>query len=289
MNIVLLGSKGQLGNRFLRFFKGSSHKLIPISRQECNLTQKDQFFALLKNANPNIIINTAAYNSVDQAETNQAEAWQVNCELPHWLAEWIDSHPCRLVHYSTDYVFDGRNRSLYTEDHEPNPLNVYGHSKWAGEKILLKSSQALIFRVSWVFGGHRQNFLLKLDQWLKEGRDLSIACDEVSVPTSVDTIIVATWLAIQKELCGLYHLVNHDCASRWEWARFYLRQKNINRFIYPAYQADFPLPAPRPRFSAMSNQKLERDLNITLPSWQEELKRLVKNPDSVLWNLYDLS
>ncbi|MCS7308428.1 MAG: sugar nucleotide-binding protein, partial [Aquificaceae bacterium] len=130
----------------------------------------------------------------------------------------------------------------------------------------------LIFRTSWVYGKGKQNFLYKLTQWAQTQEYLRIACDEFSVPTSTRTIVDATLRAIEKELTGLYHLVNNGYASRYEWAKEYFRLMGIKKFIYPAYQSDFNLPAKRPRWSVMENGKLEKLLNIEIQEWREELQ-----------------
>jgi len=166
-----------------------------------------------------------------------------------------------LVHYSSDYIFDDSKEGLYTEEDKPNPLNEYGKSKLFGESFIEEQMKNyLIFRTSWVYGQGKQNFLYKLTQWAQTQEYLKIACDEFSVPTSTNTIVEVTLKAIDEGLTGVYHLVNSGFTSRFEWAREFLKLKGINKFIYPAHQSDFNLPARRPRFSAMSNEKYARQL-----------------------------
>ena len=170
-----------------------------------------------------------------------------------------NNYKAKLVHFSTDYVFDGSKEGLYTEEDNPNPLNEYGKSKLFGEYFIQEQMEDyLIFRTSWVYGEGKQNFIYKLTGWAKSQEYLKAACDEFSVPTSTRTIVEVTLKAIQQELTGLYHLVNTGYASRFEWAREYFRLRGINKFIYPPYQSNFNLPAQRPRFSAMSNKKYAR-------------------------------
>jgi len=181
-----------------------------------------------------------------------------------------------LVHYSTDYVFDGKKEALYIEEDRPNPLSEYAKSKYLGEVFVKEETERyLIFRVSWVYGEGKQNFLYKLTEWAKAQEHLRVACDEFSVPTSTRTIVEVTLKAIKDGLTGLYHLVNSGYTSRFEWAREFFRLKGINKFIYPAYQSDFNLPAKRPRFSAMSNEKICRALGIEIKDWKEEMEKVL--------------
>lgn len=155
-------------------------------------------------------------------------------------------------------------------------MSEYAKSKLQGE-LLVKEvlENYLIFRTSWVYGKGTQNFLYKLEKWAKERDVLKIAVDEFSVPTSTRTIVEITMKAIDAGLTGLYHLVNSDYASRYEWAKEYFRIKGINKLIYPAYQADFNLPAKRPRWSVMSNERISRELRIDIKDWREELQEVL--------------
>ena len=288
MKILLLGRQGQLGSRFEQFLKGRSCELLTVGRQECDLSLYKKVLDLLQSFQPQMIINIAAYNAVDLAETQPSIAWTINAQLPEWLADWCHKHDGWLVHYSTDYFFDGLKKSPYVENNSTQPLNEYGRSKLAGEQAVTQIKNHLVFRVSWLFGGEKQNFLCKIDEWLKQGKNLEMACDEVSIPTSVDTVILGSWLALQKQLSGLYHLTNYGYASRWEWARYYLKLKGLDAFIYPSYQKDFQLPAHRPRFSVLNNHKLARELNISFPHWEEEMLRLFQHSQNNFWKQYGI-
>jgi dTDP-4-dehydrorhamnose reductase len=133
----------------------------------------------------------------------------------------------------------------------------------------------LIFRTSWVYGLGKQNFLYKLIQWIRQQDYLKIACDEFSIPTSTKTIVDITLKSIEKGIIGLFHLTNSDYCSRYEWGKKFLVLSGIKKFIYPAYQADFNLPAKRPRFSAMNNNKISSALKIEIPPWDKELEKMI--------------
>ncbi len=274
MKVLILGRRGQLGSTFERVLKDQpKYKCLFLSREECDIVNLTIVLEVFKEFKPDVVINCAAYNLVDRAEEAPWEAMRVNFAGVANLVFVCREYNALLVHYSTDYVFDGEKEGLYTEEDEPNPLNNYGRSKLYGENFIKENlKNYLIFRTSWVYGKGKQNFLYKLLQWA-EGREyLKIACDEFSVPTSTRTLVEVTLKAIEEGLRGIYHLVNSDFASRYEWAKEFFRIKGIKKFIYPAYQADFNLPAKRPRFSAMSNEKICKTLAIEIREWREELE-----------------
>ncbi|MGC9124431.1 MAG: SDR family oxidoreductase, partial [Thermoplasmata archaeon] len=190
---------------------------------------------------------------------------------PYNLALASKEIKAKFIHYSTDYVFDGTKEGPYNEEDTPNPLSEYAKSKLLGENLAKINENSLIFRVSWVYGEGKQNFLYKLQQWIKDRDFLKIAVDEFSVPTSTKTIVRVTLKAIEKDISGLYHLVNSGYASRYEWAKTFFRVKGIKKLILPAYQSDFNLPAKRPKWSVMSNEKISKELNIEIPEWIEDL------------------
>lgn len=273
MKYLITGALGQLGREFVKFLKNSGEEVLAFGREELDIRDFSKVLDTFKRLRPQVVINCSAYNQVDRAEEEFEEALSVNCTGVLNLAIACKETKALLIHYSTDYVFDGEKQGLYVEDDKPNPLSKYALSKYLGEKeIKTILEDYLIFRTSWVYGEGKQNFLYKLSQWAMKEEYLRIACDEFSVPTSTKTIVEITIRAFRQGLMGLYHLVNSGYASRYEWAKEYFKLKGIKRFIYPAYQSEFRLPARRPRFSAMSNEKISNLLDITIPYWNEDLK-----------------
>ncbi|MGC8754203.1 MAG: dTDP-4-dehydrorhamnose reductase [Thermosulfidibacteraceae bacterium] len=276
LKFLITGAKGQLATEFIKYFQENSVDYVALSKEELNISDLDAVYEVLRNIRPGVVINCAAYNLVDKAEKEPEKAYLTNAIGPNNLAIASKEIGAKLVHYSTDYVFDGTKEGPYTEEDFPNPLSEYAKSKYLGEVLLSKVlDNYLIFRTSWVYGEGKQNFLYKLEQWAKEREFVKVAVDEFSVPTSTRTIVEITLKAIQKGLTGLYHLVNSGYASRYEWAKEYFRLKGIKKLILPAYQEDFNLPAKRPKWSVMSNEKISRELNIEIKDWREELKNLV--------------
>jgi dTDP-4-dehydrorhamnose reductase len=216
---------------------------------------------------------------VDAAETERERAFRVNADGPRNLAEAARTHGARLVHYSSDYVFDGKKQDgLYQEGDATAPLNEYGRSKRAGEQAVREvlEDRALVFRLSWVFGSGRQNFVHKFLERAKQQALLEATCDEFSVPTWTGTVAEATFAALEQGMSGLYHLTSTGYCSRFEWARLILRVRGEERFIRPVTMDAFGLPARRPRFSAMSNGAIAKALGITIATWEETVEAFVK-------------
>lgn len=271
MKYLVLGSKGQLGKEFVKYFTKVEADYKAFDIDEIDISDKDMVFQLCQSFKPDIIINCAAYNLVDNAETNPDDAYKSNSFGVENLAIVSNEIGSYLVHYGTDYVFDGKkDTGLYTEQDEPNPLSVYAKSKYDGElKIKENTDNFLILRLSWVFGDGKQNFIYKLLQWAEKNNILKIAFDEVSVPTYTHTIVEATLKAINNQLKGLYHLTNSGYASRYEWAKYVLKKLNKKNILYPVSKDIFNLPAKRPGFSAMSNELLSNIIKIEIPFWEE--------------------
>ena len=271
--VLITGASGQLRKEFVKVLSSRGIDFVALKRKDLDVTNFEKAYKTLKEINPSVIINCSAYNKVDLAETEILKAYSTNAIGPYNLAITCREINAILIHYSTDYVFDGIKKGLYTEEDSPNPLNQYARSKLLGEELVKQVLEDyLILRVSWVYGEGVQNFLYKLEEWTKKQEVLKVAVDEFSVPTSTKTITEVTLKAIDAGLTGLYHLTNSGYASRYEWAKEYFKLKGINKLIYPALQADFNLPAKRPKWSVMSNEKISKALGITIRDWKEDLK-----------------
>jgi len=277
MRVLITGGKGQLAGAFKKLFDFKGIEYISFSKEELDITHLDPILLTIKKYRPTVILNCAAYNLVDQAEKEFSKAFAINTLGSHHLALAAKEVGAPLIHFSTDYVFDGNKGDLYIETDNPNPVNKYGLSKWLGELSIAEIDENyLIFRVSWLFGEGKQNFLAKVLGWAKNNHTIRIAYDEFSVPTYTETVAEFSWLAYQKGLTGLYHLTSRGYCSRLEWAKFFLKVRELSRKIIPASAASFGLPAKRPFFTALDSSKLEKDLDIKLPHWQEEVVKFVK-------------
>ena len=273
---LVLGSTGQLGRAFEQALSKDEEGHFFLSHQDINVTDNNQVKKCLDELKPTVIINCSAYNDVDLAERRPQDAFAVNAEAVECLAELSKKKNIFLIHYSTDYVFDGALARPYHEDDTPNPLNKYGESKLAGERALQGILRNyLLFRVSWVFGKGERNFLAKATKWASAQKEIRIVQDEISVPTFTEDIVTTTLLAYAKGLTGLWHLTNSGQCSRYDWVRFFFEKKGFDNKIIPVSSADFQLPVKRPKFSVMAHQPLSAALKVTIPSWQEAVERFI--------------
>ena len=271
---LITGRNGQLAASFIRRFEERSLEFIAPSEQNFDITDFDKVSEVITAAKPDVIINCAAYNLVDKAEEMPGAAFAVNATGPKHLALAAARQKSLLVHFGSDYVFDGsKENGLYTEDDAPNPLNAYGKSKLAGEQhVLDEAGNSLVLRLSWVFGPGKQNFIYKLQQWSQTQEYLKIACDEFSVPTYTETVVDVTLKALEQGLTGRHHLTNSGYCSRYEWAKVILSSAGVNKFIRPVSMDAFALPAKRPKFSAMSSASLAGLLETAIPTWEDAVK-----------------
>ena len=273
---VITGANGQLGMAFRQEFARRGADFWACDHLSCDITNKEQIGQILDSRKPSVLINCAAYNLVDEAQNNRSTAFEVNAEAVKILAQACHARGIKFIHYSTDYVFDGRKDGLYTEDDAVRPLNVYGLSKYEGEvSARTIIADYLIFRTSWVYGEGKHNFLHKVSEWAVKSKVLKIAADEVSVPTYVDDIVLVTLKAMENGLTGLYHLTSSGYASRYELAKYFLKAAGLEVLVIPVPISQFQSKTVRPLFSAMSNQKISGKLGIQIPCWQAGIEKYV--------------
>jgi len=275
---LILGNKGQLGSEFERIIKskGCNHFAADLdSLDVSNYKALNETFNFYK---PDIVINCSAYNFVDLAEKEKNKAYKVNAEAPKYLAELCKKTKTFLVHFSSDYVFNGnKTDGFYVEDDKTDPINYYGCTKLEGEKFIREIlNNYLIFRLSWVFGEGQQNFIYRFLEWSKTNSILKISFDEVSVPTWTKTVVEIVEKSIYNGLIGTYHLTNTGYASRYEWAKYITEVLNLNLVLYPVSRNSFKLPARRPYFSVMSNDLLAKTLSIDILNWKDAVKQFIQ-------------
>jgi dTDP-4-dehydrorhamnose reductase len=272
---LILGSNGQLGREFCKVLATQGVKFFAPLENESDITKFEIMHLLIEKALPDVIINCAAYNAVDLAEEQKEEAFLVNHHGVENLASLSRSKGIDVVHFSTDYVFDGSKKEPYVESDITNPLSVYGQSKLAGEKAAL-AADGLVCRLSWVFGDGTQNFIYKLRGWASANNVLKVSDDEVSVPTYTVDVVRFTLLAIEKNLRGLYHLTNSGYASRYELAKFVIEKSGMTNTVVPVPMITFPVKAQRPKFSPMSNRHISEKMGVEIPDWKSAVTRYLK-------------
>jgi dTDP-4-dehydrorhamnose reductase len=275
--MLVLGNKGQLGREFCDRFTSLRYDFRGYDIDDLNIADSEQVDSVINCFHPHFIINCAAYNLVDKAETDYESAYNSNALGVMNIARSAQKIGAFVVHYSSDYVFDGLKNEPYIESDDAKPINKYGLSKLEGEKLLAENANDfLIFRLSWVYGKGSQNFIHKLLDWAEKQNELKIADDEISVPTSVKTIADVTLSAIDNELSGVYHLTNSGSASRLDWASEILTLAGRPNKIIPVSRLDFFLPAKRPGYSVMDNTKVSQELNTAIPHWKDSLSVFLK-------------
>jgi len=275
--ILISGTSGQLSNEFQNILSERGIDFTAPPEKDWDITNSGQTEEIINKIKPDVIINCAAYNLVDEAEEKPDAAYLVNSEAAGNLARICKKNSIFLVHYSSDYVFDGRKQDLYAEDDATNPINVYGKSKLKGEQTIQSIlSDCLIFRLSWVIGGGKQNFLYKVRQWAQKSKVLKIASDEASVPTFTEDVVNVTLLSLEKGAAGLFHLTNSGYASRYELAKHFIDKMGSDNIIIPVSVTNFKTKADRPLFSAMSNETISKTLDITIPMWEESLEKYIR-------------
>jgi dTDP-4-dehydrorhamnose reductase len=248
-----------------------------MDRATLDLADPDAIRRVVRDARPEVVVNAAAYTAVDQAESEPELAMQVNGAAPGVLAEEAMRSGSLLVHYSTDYVFDGEKAGAYVETDQPNPVSVYGRSKLAGERAIAASGcRHLILRTCWVYGPRGRNFLLTILKAARERPELKVVDDQFGAPTSSGAIAEATKLAIGAGRGqGIYHL---SAAGRTSWHGFALaivEGAHLKTPVRPIPSSEYPVPARRPRNSLLDNSKLKKDLGIALPDWHDGLREVL--------------
>jgi dTDP-4-dehydrorhamnose reductase len=288
MKLLLLGNTGQLGWELHRTLQPLG-EVIALDYPEVDMADADNIRKTVREHRPQIIVNATAYTAVDKAESEPELAEAINATGPGILAEEAKALNAVLIHYSTDYVFDGTKGKTYVETDPPNPLNVYGKSKLAGEQaIQFVGGAYLILRTAWVYSLHRDSFVTKVLQWARRNETLRIVDDQISNPTwarmlaEMTAQILARGTEYIRERTGFYHLAGDGYASRLEWARLILeldplRQEQTAREILPAYTKDFPAPAQRPLFSALECTKFSNTFDLQLPDWRQTLSLGMQN------------
>ncbi|MBI9051130.1 MAG: dTDP-4-dehydrorhamnose reductase [Anaerolineaceae bacterium] len=285
--ILLIGINGRLGWELQRTC-ATLGEIVTADFPELNLAHPKKLGALLKNIQPDMIINAAAYTNMDQAETEIKLARKVNALSPGVLAQYAARHNIGLIHYSTDYVFDGQKGSSYLETDIPNPINTYGTTMLEGEQTVHDTCCAyFIFRTSWVYSLRQGGFVNKVMKWAREQKILRVVDDQISNPTWARMLAEATAQVIaqgdhnlihfMKEHAGLYHLAGSGEVTRYEWARRILAldpkmREHVMEELKPAKTIDFPTAAVRPRNTTLNMQRFEETFNITLPHWDASLQ-----------------
>jgi len=286
VTILLTGVNGQVGFELARSLQGLG-RVVALDRSRLDLGDLDQVRHVVRDVKPTLIVNPAAYTAVDKAESDADACMRANAEAPGVMAEEAKKLGAALVHYSTDYVFDGTKDGAYVEDDVVNPQNVYGKSKLAGEQAIAASGcDHLIFRTSWVYGMRGKNFLLTMLRLGAQRDELSVVADQHGAPTWANTIAVLSanalsqaagqgdWSAWWQQHSGVYHLTAAGATSWHGFAEAIFEFADLEKkpTVKPIPAESYPTPAVRPSNSRLSNDKLAGTFGLRVPEWRDALR-----------------
>ena len=280
-NILITGANGQLGSEFKSIKENyADFNFIFVSKEALNITNESEVTTFLKANTINYLVNCAAYTAVDAAEENEKSALLVNATGAEILAKACNSTNTVLLHVSTDYVFDGKSSEAYTEDHKTLPLSVYGKSKLHGE-IAIKANCAAhyIVRTSWLYSTFNANFVKSMLKLAETRNELGIVADQYGSPTYAKDLANALMVMIKKtdnnsvkNKFGVYHYSNEHVTTWCAFAKEIMKLANTGCVINPITTEEYPLPAPRPKDSSMSKEKIKSTFKLTIPKWEDSLK-----------------
>ena len=280
MKILITGITGQVGHALMREL--TDHELIGITRKDCDLINPDQIRQVIDNHQPELIINPAAYTKVDQAEDERELAFKINRDAPKVMAKKARDYHIPLIHFSTDYVFDGEKKEAYVENDPRHPLGLYGQSKCTGEEAIQEvGGQNYIFRTSWVYSNINHNFYLTMKRLSSERDELKVVADQIGVPTS-NQFIAKQIKQIIPQLhynnTGIYHLVPNGSCSWYEFAREIIAQADLQfnlKNLHPIQTYEFPTKTKRPANSLLSNDKIKEIFDLNFNDWQSCLSQVI--------------
>lgn len=295
MRILLTGATGQVGWELARTLLPLG-EVVAVNRTQADLADLNVLRSVIQQHKPDVIVNPAAYTAVDKAETETALAHTINAEAPGVLAEEAKKIGALLVHYSTDYVFDGTKNLPYTEEDTTNPSNIYGQSKLAGEQAIQSvAGDYLILRTSWVYASRGNNFLKTILRLAAEREELKIVADQIGSPTwarliAETTAHIVRQTMLERQLSSFNSAVYHLTSSgQTSWHGFAQKIVDIvreqgklglkNRAIHPIPTTDYPLPAKRPANSRLSTNRLEQQFGLSLPTWDNALRLCMQELD----------
>lgn len=284
MRILVFGKFGQVGSSLMQLL-GTQHEVNGLDQGELDLIQTDQIEATILAYQPDWVINASAYTAVDRAESEAELANAINHLAPAAMAKACAKLNCGLLHYSTDYVFDGSGHRPYVETDAPNPQSVYGETKLAGEQAVMREyPNAIILRTAWVYAKEGANFVNTMLRLADERDELGVVSDQFGSPTLAYDLAVASVSIVENtklddlsEVAGIYHATGSGMTSWFEFAReiFSLANKSVK--LNAISTEDYPTPAPRPHYSVLSNEKLQRVFAVALPAWRESLAKTMRN------------
>jgi len=281
LNILVTGSKGQVGSELQEIAPSYEYNFYFTDRDSLDITDKERIAAFVKDNRVDVIINAAAYTAVDKAEEDRINADKVNHLATKYLAEIAKEKNIKLIHISTDYVFDGKNYKPYNEDDTTNPNGVYGETKLAGEKAMqeVNPQNSIVIRTSWVYSSFGANFVKTMLRLGKEKEQLGVIFDQVGTPTYARDLakaILDTVPQVNNETVEIYNYSNEGALSWYDFAKEIMRMAKLDCAINPIETKEYPTPAVRPHYSLLNKAKIKNEFNLTIPYWKDSLDECLR-------------
>ena len=292
MFILVTGASGQLGRSIENFVKKGNinHSFVFVTREELDLSSKSNIKSYFKNHKFDLIINCAAFTAVDRAELYEEEANKINHLAVKQIAEIAKRNSIKLIHISTDFVFDGLTNQPYSESDTTSPLNIYGKSKLAGEDSILSIMKfdAIIIRTSWLYSEYGNNFVTTILKLAEKNSSLNIVSDQIGSPTyAVDlaqvilTIVKSEKFIESNKKSQIYHYSNEGVCNWYDFAKEIINISGVKCTIKPIKTEDYPTAAKRPQYSLLSKKKISKEFNLKINYWQDSLKHCIQNLSNI--------
>ena len=281
MNILVTGSNGQLGSELQELSSNYEYNFFFTNRTDIDITNKENIKEYCQKNSINVIINCAAYTAVDSAETDEKNADLINRKAVKKLALISQELDIKLIHISTDYVFDGKNFKPYCEEYQTNPKSIYGKTKLAGENEMIKINphNSIIIRTSWVYSSFGNNFVKTMLKLGKAKDELSVIFDQIGTPTNAADLaktILDILPKIKNDKVTIYNYSNEGVLSWYDFAKEIMKMAKIDCTINPIETFQYPTPAKRPHYSLLNKAKIKKEFNITIPYWKDSLDKCLQ-------------
>lgn len=283
MKVLVTGADGQLGTELSQRLEAAGQAVVAFTSKEADFTQADRLRAAIAQQHADWVINCAAHTQVDKAESETELAFAINRDGARAVAEAVASYGGRLLHMSTDFIFDGRQSHPYSETDVPNPLGVYGQSKWEGEQsVCAVLANALVVRTAWVHGAHGHNFVKTMLRLAAERDELNVVDDQIGSPSWAGDIATALLTLMRQNVQGCYHFTNEGVASWYDFAVAIIEEARSLGFpikvrrVNPIPRTAYPTPARRPAYSVLDKTKIRAVLGYPIPHWRESLVTMLR-------------
>lgn len=273
--LVLGGATGMLGQALMKEGKKQGWEMLSLDRSHGDITDINFLEKQISTINPQYIFNTIAYTAVDLAEEEVKQATLINKTLPENLACLLRNSSIHCIHYSTDFVFNGKKTTPYVETDSTDPLSVYGSTKLAGEIALAKLDNVAILRTAWLFGAGRKNFISTIINAARTNPVLKVVHDQVGSPSSTTDVADISFTVAKNKSQGIYHAVNSGYATWCELADEAINIMNISSFVQPITSAEWPQKATRPKYSVLSTEKFTTEFNLPIRPWAQALREYI--------------